>query len=54
MRIPSGRGTAPETLDVKRTRHSAEHIVSNLREADAMLTTGWSVAQIVRALGVRE
>lgn len=39
---------------MKRTRHSAEQIVSKLREADAMLAAGRSVAQIVQALGVSE
>lgn len=39
---------------MKRTRHSAEQIVSKLREADAMLAAGRSVAQIVDALGVSE
>ncbi|MCW5767698.1 MAG: hypothetical protein KIT19_03370 [Phycisphaeraceae bacterium] len=34
---------------MKRTRHSAEQIVSKLREADAMLAAGQSVA-----LGVSE
>lgn len=39
---------------MKRTRHSAEQIVSKLREADAMLAAGRSIAQIVQALGVSE
>ena len=39
---------------MKRTRHSAEQIVGKLREADAMLAAGRSVAQIVQALGVSE
>jgi transposase-like protein len=39
---------------MKRTRHSAEQIVGKLREADAMLAAGRSVAQVVQALGVSE
>lgn len=39
---------------MKRTRHSAEQIVTKLREADAMLTAGRSIAQVVQALGVSE
>jgi len=39
---------------MKRTRHSAEQIVAKLREAEAMLAAGKTVAQIVQALGVSE
>jgi putative transposase len=39
---------------MKRTRHSAEQIVTKLREAEAMLAAGRSVAQVVQALGVSE
>jgi transposase-like protein len=39
---------------MKRTRHSAEQVVAKLREADAMLAAGRSVAQVVQALGVSE
>jgi putative transposase len=39
---------------MKRTRHSAEQIAKKLREADAMLAAGKSVAQVVQALGVSE
>lgn len=39
---------------MKRTRHTPEQIVSKLREADAMLAAGRSVAQIVQHLGVSE
>jgi putative transposase len=39
---------------MKRTRHSAEQIVSKRREADAMLAAGRSIAQVVQALGVSE
>jgi len=39
---------------MKRTRHSAEQIVAKLREADAMLAAGRTVAQVVQALGVSE
>ena len=39
---------------MKRTRHSPEQIVTKLREAEAMLAAGKSVAQVVQALGVSE
>jgi putative transposase len=39
---------------MKRTRHSAEQILTKLREADAMLAAGKSVAQILQALTVSE
>lgn len=39
---------------MKRTRHSAEQIVTKLREADAMLAAGRSIAQVIQALGVSE
>lgn len=39
---------------MKRTRHSAEQIVTKLREAEAMLAAGRSVAQVVQHLGVSE
>lgn len=39
---------------MKRTRHTPEQIVSKLREADAMLAAGKTVAQVVQALGVSE
>jgi putative transposase len=39
---------------MKRTRDSVEQIVSKLREADAMLAAGRSVAQIAHAIGVSE
>lgn len=39
---------------MKRTRHSAEQIVNKLREADAMLAAGRTIAQVVQALGVSE
>lgn len=39
---------------MKRTRHSAEQIVSKLREADAMIAAGRSIAQVVQTLGVSE
>ena len=39
---------------MKRTRHNPEHVVAKLREADAMLAAGRSVAQIVQQLGVSE
>lgn len=39
---------------MKRTRHSAEQIVNKLREADAMLAAGKTIAQVVQHLGVSE
>jgi transposase-like protein len=39
---------------MKRTRHSADQIVTKLREAEAMLAAGRTVAQVVQALGVSE
>lgn len=39
---------------MKRTRHTPEQIIQKLREADAMLASGRSVAQAVQALGVSE
>lgn len=39
---------------MKRTRHSAEQIVAKLREAEAMLAAGRSIAQAVQQLGVSE
>jgi putative transposase len=39
---------------MKRTRHNPEQIVNKLREADALLAAGRSVAQVVQALGVSE
>ena len=39
---------------MKRTRHNPEQIVNKLREADAMLAAGRTVAQVVQALGVSE
>ena len=39
---------------MKRTRHSPEQIVTKLREADAMLAAGRTIAQVVQALGVSE
>jgi len=39
---------------MKRTRHTAEQIVVKLREADAMLAAGRTIAQVVQQLGVSE
>ena len=39
---------------MKRTRHTPEQIVNKLREADAMLAAGRTVAQVVQQLGVSE
>lgn len=39
---------------MKRTRHTPEQIITKLREAEAMLAAGRSVAQVVQALGVSE
>jgi len=39
---------------MKRTRHTPEQIITNLRDGDAMLAAGRSVGQLVQALGVSE
>lgn len=39
---------------MKRKRHSAEQVVSKLREADAMLTAGSSMAQVCQRLEISE
>lgn len=39
---------------MKRTRHSTDQIIAKLREADAMLAGGKTIAQVVQALGVSE
>ena len=39
---------------MKRKRHSPEQIITKLREADAMLATGATIAQVVQQLGVSE
>ncbi len=39
---------------MKRTRHTPEQIVTKLREADAMLAAGRTVAQVVQMFGVSE
>ncbi|KAA0214988.1 MAG: hypothetical protein EDM82_08580 [Cyanobacteria bacterium CYA] len=54
MRVSSDPGGVEETFGMKRTRHSAEQIVTRLREANAMLAAGRSVAQIIQPLGVSE
>jgi len=39
---------------MKRTRHTPEQVINKLREADAMLTSGRSMAQVLQHLGVSE
>jgi len=39
---------------MKRKRHTPEQIIRKLREADAMLGAGESVARVVQQLGVSE
>jgi transposase-like protein len=39
---------------MKRIRHSPEQIIRQLREADAELASGKSVAEVCKALGVAE
>jgi len=39
---------------MKRKRHSAEQVVSKLREAEAMLTAGASMAQVCQRLEISE
>jgi putative transposase len=43
-----------ETLMSRRRRHSPAQIVERLREADALLNAGQSVAQVIQHLGVSE
>lgn len=38
----------------KRKRHSPEQVVEKLREADALLNAGATVAQVLQQLGVSE
>ena len=38
----------------RRKRHTPEQIIAKLREADALLNAGRSVAQVVQHLGVSE
>ena len=39
---------------VRRKRRSPEQIIAHLREADAMLSAGQSIAQVCQKLGVSE
>ena len=39
---------------MKRKRHSAEQVVTKLREAEAMLTAGASMAQVCQRLEISE
>ncbi len=39
---------------MKRNRHTPEQVIGKLREADAMLGTGRTIAQVVQQLGVSE
>jgi putative transposase len=39
---------------MKRTRHSAEQVVTKMREAEAMLVAGRTFAQMVQVLSVSE
>jgi len=39
---------------MKRKRHTPEQIIGKLREADAMLATGSSIAQVVQRLEISE
>ncbi len=39
---------------MKRTRHIAEQIIEKVRETDAMLASGKTLAQVVQHLGVSE
>jgi len=38
----------------RRKRHTPEQVIAKLREADAMLSAGASVGQVLQALGVSE
>lgn len=37
---------------MKRKRHTQEQIIAKMREADAMLGSGMTIAQVVQHLGV--
>ncbi len=39
---------------MKRTRHTPEQIIRKLREADALLASGASIAEVCRGFGVSE
>jgi transposase-like protein len=39
---------------MKRTRHTPEQVINKLREADAMLSAGRPMAQVLQHLGVSE
>ena len=39
---------------MKRKRHSPDQIITKLREADAMLAAGSTIAQVVQRLGISE
>ncbi len=39
---------------MKRTRHTLEQVIDKLRETDAMLSSGRSMAQVLQHLGVSE
>jgi putative transposase len=39
---------------MKRTRHTPEQIINKLREADAMLASGKTAAQVIQHLAVSE
>lgn len=41
-------------MNKKRIRHSAEQIVKKLRDADAMLSAGKSVGEVLQSLGISE
>ena len=41
-------------VSMKRTRHTPEQVINKLREADAMLSSGRSMAQVLQHLGVSE
>jgi len=53
MRVPQGPGRAQETLDETDTAHP-EQIIRKLHEADAMLASGRSMAQVLQHLCVSE
>lgn len=41
-------------MSKKRTRHSAEQIVKKLRDADAMLSAGKSLGEVLQGLAISE
>jgi transposase-like protein len=48
------RSGAERILEMKRKRHTPEQIIRKLREAEALLSSGRTVPEVARELGVSE